>query len=668
MNKGASVINLFSVTISLSVVLVAILISLSPIGSAIDRFYLDSLFAFRGADDSPQDIIIVAIDEDSFAEINQQWPWPRSLHSKLLDSLYSAGAGAVAMDIIFSEPSTVTQDAIFSRSINKYPNTILATDINEVDVQGYTREILVKPANSLDVSDKQLGFINVPTQEDGFVRDIYFQISDYRALSYVAAYTKDEMCCKQLPGDDRILLNYTGPPGTVKTVSYYQALDPERFLSVDTFKDKLVFVGFLTTNVADPTNNKVDHFPTPFTTDASGYMSGVEIHANSAYNLLHDNYLREFSGLAYYIISILLAIIITIASLYFSPTTGLLLASIVSTALLATSIYLFNYALIFMPIAVLLLPLIFGCLVSPSIHLYRANKEKRFIKNAFGSFVSPAVVQELIENPNRLSLGGKEVNASVLFLDLAGFTTMSEKFEPPVLIEIINNCLNEITEIVLKHDGMIDKFIGDAVMAVWGAPVERNDHAYRACLAALEIQLRLKEVAAIEKRKTGAELAARIGVNSGSMVAGNVGGHRRFEYTVHGNDVNVASRLEGVNKFYSTEIIIGENTVRLLNDQFDLRKLDRVRLKGKKEPVELFELQSLTGSINEQQALCNKHYQDGYELYVEGIWKGAINSFDMGLAYMEDDGPCLNMIERCKSFLENPPAENWIGVYDMTSK
>ena len=205
-------------------------------------------------------------------------------------------------------------------------------------------------------------------------------------------------------------------------------------------------------------------------------------------------------------------------------------------------------------------------------------------------------------------------------------------------------------------------------MAVWGAPLERDDHAYRACLAALEIQERLKQVAAMEKQKTGADLAARIGINSGDMVAGNVGGNRRFEYTVHGNDVNVASRLEGANKYYMTEIIIGQNTADQLDNQFNLRKLDKVRLKGKQEPVEIYELQSISDIRDERQMQCNQHYQKGLELYRLGSWNDAIKSFETGLQAKGNDGPCLYMIERCRQYIEQPPEEEWAGVYDMTAK
>ena len=215
---------------------------------------------------------------------------------------------------------------------------------------------------------------------------------------------------------------------------------------------------------------------------------------------------------------------------------------------------------------------------------------------------------------------------------------------------------------------MIDKFIGDAVMAVWGAPLADPEHAVKACRAALTIAERVRQRAAEELHLTGATVKARIGLNSGTVVAGNIGGEKRFDFTVLGNDVNLASRLEGVNKQYGTGIMIGEATVNALSGQFVLREIDAVRVKGKKQPVAIFELQAEMGALSELHVERNEAYAAGLACYREARWDDALKYLLKAQRALGSDGPSEILIARAREYQQDPPPPDWDGVYDMQTK
>jgi len=307
-------------------------------------------------------------------------------------------------------------------------------------------------------------------------------------------------------------------------------------------------------------------------------------------------------------------------------------------------------------------------LPSPVFHYFAEVREKRFIHKTFDSYLNPSVVKALAERPEMLRPGGKRVQGSVLFLDVADFTTLSENYPPEVLIQIINRFLGTMAEIVMRNEGMIDKFIGDAVMAAWGAPLQQPDHALRACRAALEMEVAMVDIAAREEQLTGARLQARIGINSGEMLAGNVGGTRRFDYSVYGNEVNTASRIEGVNKLYGTHLMIGENTARVVADQFVLREVDRVLLKGKHVPIDIFELQAPVTTRDDERERCNALYAKALENYRQQQWHEALQLFQQAAEAWPGDGPSSSLAERCREYLHTPPPADWDGAFVVLTK
>jgi class 3 adenylate cyclase/CHASE2 domain-containing sensor protein len=298
-----------------------------------------------------------------------------------------------------------------------------------------------------------------------------------------------------------------------------------------------------------------------------------------------------------------------------------------------------------------------------------AEKKRRFIKNAFEHYMNPNVVAAIAKNPDMLELGGKEMELTAFFSDVAGFTTISEQLTAPQLVELLNEYLTAMTDIILKYDGLLDKYEGDAIMAVFGAPIHYSDHASKACFVALEMQAELKRIREQWKGEGKPELHARIGINSGMMVVGNMGSKTRFDYTVMGDAVNVASRLEGVNKQYSTYIMISEFTYALCKDDVRVREIDLIRVKGKAKPVTIYEvLARSTEKLTDDLVQAVQAYEAGLQAYRQRNWKDAMSAFEQALAARPDDGPSLTYLNRCKAYVTAPPPADWDGVYIMTTK
>jgi len=279
------------------------------------------------------------------------------------------------------------------------------------------------------------------------------------------------------------------------------------------------------------------------------------------------------------------------------------------------------------------------------------------------------VVHELLSHPEKLTLGGEERFLTVLFSDVASFTSISEKLTPRQLVTLINDYLSNMTEIILKHDGIIDKYEGDAIMAEFGAPVYFEDHAIKACAAALEMQKRLAKLNKKWAKENVPELHARVGINSGNMIVGNMGSHQVFDYTVMGDEVNLASRLEGANKVFNTRIMISESTYNLVKDHFVTRPLDLIRVKGKQKPVKVYEL-----IAHKNEALPYKFkeilpvYLNGISYYNTRQWDRAIECFQYCLKLVPNDGPSREYLQRVQAYKETPPPPDWDGVYTLTSK
>ena len=305
-----------------------------------------------------------------------------------------------------------------------------------------------------------------------------------------------------------------------------------------------------------------------------------------------------------------------------------------------------------------------------AITIYRyltEEKEKRVVRNAFQFYLTKSVVDAVLKDTSRLKLGGEKKELTALFSDIRGFTTISERLQPEELVHLLNSYLTPMTDIVFQHEGTLDKYMGDAIMAIFGAPVDQPDHATRACITALDMMARLNELQAKWRAEGLPEVDIGIGLNSGMMVVGNMGSAMRFDYTVMGDNVNLASRLEGINKEYGTNIVISENTLALAKNDVYVRELDAVRVKGKRDPVRIFELRG-RGKPEAMEAEFIATFESGIAHYRGQRWDDAITSFSRCLAMKDTDYCSKKYLDRVRSMQEDPPGEGWDGVYTMKTK
>ena len=447
--------------------------------------------------------------------------------------------------------------------------------------------------------------------------------------------------------------------GPSKTFPHYSIHDIIKGkIPVDKLRNKIVLVGVTATAVYDLR-------VTPF----SPVYPGVEIHANVIDNILHQNFL---------IFSSMIRFIDIIAIIAFGLAMGLIIPRLravwgafvalfiicVFIAVNLCAFFQFNICLN------LVYPVLTMMVIYMGITIYRyikEEREKKKIRGAFQYYLTASVINEMLKDPTKLKLGGDKKDLSVLFSDIRGFTTISEKLTPEELVRLLNEYLTVMTNIVFKYDGLLDKYMGDAIMAVFGAPLYQPDHAKRACLTALEMMSELQKLQKKWQAEERPVLNIGIGINTGDMVVGNMGSEMRFDYTVMGDMVNLGSRLEGINKEYGSNIIISEFTYAVVQDSMSCRDLDLVRVKGKNKPVKIFELLGEKKDKDNWKDIIDS-FEKGLMLYREAKWDEAIASFKQVLAIRADDFASSMYIERCKTLKEHPPAKPWDGIFIMTKK
>ncbi|MFH1595516.1 MAG: CHASE2 domain-containing protein, partial [Pseudomonadota bacterium] len=454
----------------------------------------------------------------------------------------------------------------------------------------------------------------------------------------------------------RMLINYLGPPGIVPTYSAKALL--EGSLPAEALKDKIVLVGATAVGIYDLR-------VTPF----SGVSPGVEVQATVLDNLLRSNFIRvpKFG------LPLMLLILLGLGVLL-----GLLLPQLsaawafVFTLLLIEGVTFSNYFL-FSRLGIqleLFYPLmeIVGVYLGITMQRFLAEERERLrIRKAFESYVAPAVVQEMLKHPEALRLGGERRVITVLFTDIRGFTTMSEGLDPEALVKLLHDFLNPMSNIIIDQGGTIDKYMGDAIMALFGAPLEQPDHARQACRAALQMEDTLEELNRQWAKQGRPPLRIGVGVNSGPAAVGNMGSDRLFDYTAIGDNVNLASRLEGLTKYYGTNILISQATAEALENGFILRDVDRVKVKGKAQASGIFEVMC-EGEPDPELARFLTAYHQGLALYRQMRWPDSIAAFEKALEVQPDDAPSRRYLALARKHQETPPEPEWEAVTVMDEK
>jgi len=643
-------------------VLVAVL-SFLPFGRALENQILDLCYRLRPVASYPADLLVVAIDEPSFQELKKPWPWPRSLQAKLVQRLAAAGARLIVFDIIFADPTKPEDDELLAQAFREAGNVVLGATFEVVKDPRFTRRILVTPLKSLQRSAKGVGLTMVTPDPDGVVRSFRLRLGGENTLPLVVAQLlkPESHFAPNLSG----LINYVGPARSIDTVSFYQVIDPERPLPEHRIRDRVVLVGRMLEASATP-QAQADAFYTPFFGGGGQLMSGVEIQGNILHTLLTGSWGWELpaAGRLGLLVAVFLLASLLLARL--RPLVGLLVTVGAMVLIGGVSLGLFFWVNVWVPPVLMMGGL--GLVYSGHVlgHYFVEAREKRWLRQAFGRYVSPSVVEVITTNPERLELGGEEVEVTVLFADLEGFTQLSENMPPQILIRLLNDYFTPMTQIIMAYGGTLDKYIGDAIMALWGAPVALPDHALRACRAALDMHASTAELQTDWEAQGLPRVAARIGLHSGSVVAGNVGSRERFNYTVLGDTVNLASRLEGVNKVYGTRILLSEETCRLVKNVMLVRELDQVQVKGRAQPVTVYELLGPLPSEGAPPWL--DYFAAGLQAYRRQQWEEAFQAFGEVMLLKPGDRPTQVIQGRCRSYAVAPPPPDWQGVFILDGK
>ncbi len=463
-----------------------------------------------------------------------------------------------------------------------------------------------------------------------------------------------------IPTDEsgQLLIHYLGPPRTFPHVSITDILRGK--LARGTFTDKIVLVGATAMGIQDLRS-----------TPLSPVYPGMEVHATVIDNILTQHFITRpkwakiYDLLAIISLGALTGIILPRMSAF----KGLLFTAGLFIVYIFMARWLFVHGGVWLNIVYPLLALSTNYTFLTLYDYVTEERERKKIKGAFMHYVAPVVIEEMLKDPARLKLGGDEKVLTVLFSDLQGFTSHSERYTPHEMIELLSEYYAHMTEQIFACGGMLKEYVGDELMAIFGAPLEQPDHAERACAAALAMREHRNALREEWARMGRPALIARIGVNSGLMLVGNLGSKYRLAYGVLRDHVNVGSRLEGLNKLYGTEILVGENTAKVVAKSFLLREIDLVRVVGREQPVRIFELLATAGTpLPDEQEMALSVYAAGLEAYRQRFWADALGLFKKSLALWSQDGPSRIMAERCQIYQQAPPPEEWGGVFEATYK
>jgi len=454
----------------------------------------------------------------------------------------------------------------------------------------------------------------------------------------------------------RLFINYLGPGGVIP--AYSAAAVMSGTLPAEALKDKIVLVGATAVGIYDLR-------VTPF----SGNFPGVEVQATIMDNLVQGNFLRTppFSLIIMLLILAGLAVLLGLTLPRFSAAWAFIFTLLVMEGYVAINYYLFSrlglHLEMFYPLALVVL-IYLGVTMQ---RFLAEERERERIRKTFESYVAPAVVHEMLKHPEQLRLGGERREITLLFTDIRGFTTMSEDLDPEALVKLLHDFLNPMSNIILDQGGTIDKYMGDAIMALFGAPLAEPDHPMLACRAALEMVACLEDLNRTWAEEGRPPLRVGVGINTGPVAVGNMGSDRLFDYTAIGDNVNLASRLEGLNKYYGTNILISETTAQGLKNGFILRDLDLVQVKGKAQSVRIYELLG-EGPSDPELARFLEIYHQALTLYREGRFGESLPVLAQALELRPNDPTCRRYLGLAQKYRETPPPSDWEPVTIMDGK
>ena len=664
--------------------------------------------------------VIVAIDDYSIKnfsdKFNYNWPWPRQFYGIVVDYMKQAGAKSVTFDILFTQSEVGRMDVdgtssekAFADAMAGFGSVILGENLSDEASQGekdsYADKGLVfensqkmpgrkyrsseRPIPGLSESAAHIGVVNFHPDEDGVCRKLplVFNVNGVlRPQLSLAAYLvaendtllrydekKRELVTekKRFPLDrDGFYPIYWygqgGPKGVYRYDSFYnvfisatQVISGEKpAIPLSEFKGKNVVV-------CATASGLMDLKATPFSTTDSPYPGG-EIHATLFDNLINDRGIRPVSDYLVRAATLTLMVILAYVFITRSLVSAIGFALVLIFGTVALSFYLFRNHMVQMNYIFPVLAVFFTSMASAVYQTLTEGQKKRQIKAIFSRYLHEDVIDLLMKDPEKVDLEGTELVATVLFTDLQGFTTFAEDKKPKTLIEVLNRYFDTVTGIVLDLGGMLDKYTGDGIMAIFGAPIAREGHAKAACEAILAF--RDKGVNDLISSAPGMKILTRIGISSGPIVVGNLGSRRNMNFTAIGDTVNLSARLEGVNKAYGTTNIMSEFTWDFVKDDYYFRELDYIRVKGKNKPIRVFTLIDRKEAMSESALAIEERFKEAMACYRLRNWDEAITLFQGVLELNQGDPPSEAYIDRCQLLKTHPELVDEQGVFTFKTK
>ncbi|MBN1381823.1 MAG: adenylate/guanylate cyclase domain-containing protein [Deltaproteobacteria bacterium] len=670
------------------------------------------LFAAPGK--ATDQIQVVMIDQTSLdwaketLKVPLSWPWPRQLYNPILVALKQGGARAVVIDLIFTEASFagVDDDEAFGQAIADAGDVVGSLNLSneqglELVWNPLARDNLMKvdglrnylgtaggktavktrasfPVQPMAENAAILGSVMITRQgADAIIRRaIPFHVFDDHFVpsmglaAFVSTHPDEPISVSKdnlqigpyrvpLDKNGNVIVHYRGKSQTHKAINAAAVLQAglqimegkKPGLDLSVFQGTYVFIGVTAPGFKDLR-------PTPLQRD----FPGVELHATMLDNLMSGDFMEEMPMFFVILYAILFSVIAGIVIRMLNKGFPDAVAALVLLSLPFILGCVYYRANTWMSIAAPSTAVFLSLSMSIIMNYTLEGRQKRYIKNAFKQYLSPAVIERLVANPDKLTLGGELRELSIFFSDIQGFTSISEQLTPAELTALLNDYLTAMTDIILAEGGTIDKYEGDAVIAFWNAPLDVPDHAKRAVRSALQCGRKLAELRPAFKERIGRDVYARIGINTGQVVVGNMGSHQRFDYTFLGDAGNLASRLEGINKQFGTYLMISEYTLAQLDGEFAARELSRVRVVGRAEPIRVYE--PMFKDDYDAQVDVLKIFDEGLQKFYAGSFEDALAVFNL---IREEDPAARAYAAKCLTLMGHPP-EQWEGVWVMTEK
>lgn len=658
----------------------------------------DQIYPGDPAGGANSSVVVVAIDERTLEEIGLRvFDWPRRLHTQAIDNLAAAGARVIVLDVLFAEESADDEGLV--RAMAEAGNVILPlAGVVEQDGVELTGTFLLPPAeagefifNDFVRSNEKFievalgeAHANQPIGPGNKIRHIPLTVVDSAGNRFPAMAVAGAMAqlgqspkspltvangeikvppvgfSREVPVNDvrQMRINYVGGVGAIPRISYIDAINGT--IPDGAVEGKLVFVGLTATAVGDTKS-----------TPLSEEMPGVEVHANAADTILRSRFLPDPEPMTTFVTMLLFTIIVSLTV----PFLPLLWSSLLGVLLVVGYVFVAAFLTQTGTLLEIFYPVVLVVLMAVTMMVYRnvaKGAERSHLTGLFGTYVGKGPVAEAIlaqSDTGALGLGGERASLSLLFTDIRGFSTFSEQMDPHALVDFLNEYLTEMTDLVFDEEGVLDKYIGDAVMAFWGWPLKQDDHAARAMKTSIRMVEKLAVMSEDFQKRGLPGLGIRTGVNSGDAAVGNMGSKSRFSITAMGDNVNLAARLEPINNQYGIDQMISGATLEMADgerDEFLTRPIDLVAVKGRSTGTAIHELIGFNDGSKFTDHLAP--WAEAIDLYRNMKFKEAIMAFEKVQRIMPDDGTTKLYLERCGVMAEDPPEGDWDGVFVMKSR